>query len=99
MGFKVIKLMKSSGLTCLMLQYHMIRCTFDVPRCRLVLNSTALWFKMGSSAEVMLYGVMPEQQTKSRIWCLVWVVKLTYCFKLKQSNCLKIFSQHIGSVI
>ena len=38
------------------------------------------------SAGVMLDGVMPEQQTKARIWPLVWVVKLTCCVRLKQSN-------------
>ena len=41
---------------------------------------------MGTSAGVMLDGAMPEQQTKSRIWPLMWVVKLTCCIRFNQSN-------------
>ena len=69
-----------------MLRYDMVRRTLDLLSGRLALNDTALWSEMGSSAGVMLDGAMPEQQTRCRIWPLVWVVKLTCCVRWKQSQ-------------
>ncbi len=77
----------------------MIRCTLDLLSGRLVLNKTVLWSEMGNSAEEMLYGVMLEQQTKSKIWPLLWLMKLTYCVRLKQSNIGNMFTKDFKAML
>ena len=63
-----------------------------------MLNNTALCSERGSS-EAVLYGLMPEQQNKSRIWPLVgvynenklWLIEAFNVFKINIKTALMIW--------
>lgn len=56
----------------------MVRFRLRLGSGRLISKRTVLWSEMGSSVDLRLYGVTPEQQTKSKIWPLLWVGKSMY---------------------